>query len=90
MSASENPEDVTKPWLIGEAMRAYARRSSCRGQELPGVVREADRHPRGAEEMRVIRSIEDLTDEELSAIIVSDRSGGGTDECPPQTAASVQ
>ena len=23
MSASENPEDVTKPWLIGEAMRAY-------------------------------------------------------------------
>ena len=41
-------------------------------------------------ELRVIRSIEDLTDEELSAIIVSDRSGGGTDECPPQTAASVQ
>ena len=88
------PEDVTKPWLIGEAMRAYnaAMRAGQAGAaknclelfaKLTGILVER-------KELRVIRSIEDLTDEELSAIIVSDRSGGGTDECPPQTAASVQ
>ena len=94
MSASENPEDVTKPWLIGEAMRAYnaamraGQASAAKNclelfAKLTGILVER-------KELRVIRSIEDLTDEELSAIIVSDRSGGGTDECPPQTAASVQ
>ena len=44
-------------------------------------------------ELRVIRSIEDLTDEELSAIVASDRSDGDdtrTDELCPQATASVQ
>ena len=89
LSASENPEDVTKPWLIAEAMRTYnaAMRAGQAGAaknclelfaKLTGILVER-------KELRVIRSIEDLTDEELSAIVACDRSTEttrGTDECP--------
>jgi hypothetical protein len=82
------PGGRAKPWLIGEAMRAYNER--CVPVKLAQLFAKLTGILVERKELRVIRSIEDLTDEELSAIIVSDRSGGGTDECPPQTAASVQ
>jgi hypothetical protein len=77
---SENPADVSKPWLIQQAMRTYneAVRAGQPGAaknaleligKLTGILVER-------KELRVIRSIEDLTDEELSAIVASDRSDG--------------
>ena len=80
MPASENPEDVTKPWLIAEAMRTYnaAMRAGQAGAaknaleliaKLTGILVER-------KELCVIRSLSDLTDEELEAVIASDRSDG--------------
>jgi hypothetical protein len=80
LPASENPADVSKQWLIAEAMRAYnqAMRSGQSGAsknlleligKLSGILVER-------KELRVIRSLSDLSDEELEALIASDPSDG--------------
>lgn len=70
--ASENPADLNKTWLLTESMRAY-NQSMRAGQpgaaknllelmgKLTGILVER-------KELRLIRSVEDLSDEELQAI----------------------
>jgi hypothetical protein len=70
--ASENPADLNKTWLLTESMRAY-NQSMRAGQpgaaknllelmgKLTGILVER-------KELRVVRSVEDLSDEELAAI----------------------
>ena len=78
--ASEDPRDITKDWLLREAMRSYnlAIRDGQAGAsknlleligKLSGILVER-------KELRVIRSLSDLTDEELEAVIASDPSDG--------------
>jgi hypothetical protein len=77
---STDPSTVNKPWLVERAIETYneATRAGQPGAakaaleliaKLTGILVER-------KELRVIRSIEDLTDEELSAIVASDRSDG--------------
>jgi hypothetical protein len=70
--ASENPADLNKTWLLTETMRAY-NQSMRAGQpgaaknllelmgKLTGILVER-------KELRLIRSVEDLSDEELASI----------------------